>query len=80
MMLYFEASDGYWWPVCDCANKIDVGIAIKKFLDDHNYKSYYTRVWEENGWRTYDVGSHTQFFHWLVSEEAKIPDGYEGRA
>lgn len=35
---------------------------IQKFLDDHNFKSYYTRVWYENGYTWYDVGSHTEFF------------------
>jgi hypothetical protein len=36
-----------------------------KFLDDHNYKSYYTRMWkDEQGNTWYDVGSHTEFFVW----------------
>lgn len=35
---------------------------IQKFLDNHNFKSYYTRVWYENGYTWYDVGSHTEFF------------------
>ena len=39
---------------------------IKKFLDDHNFKSYYTRMWYENGYTWYDVGSHAEFF--LVDE------------
>ena len=39
--------------------------AINKFLDDHNYKSYYTRMWkDEQGNTWYDVGSHTEFFVW----------------
>ena len=29
---------------------------------DNNFKSYYTRTWEENGRLKYDVGSHTEFF------------------
>ena len=36
---------------------------INKFLSDHNFKSYYTRVWEENGRLKFDVGSHTEFFY-----------------
>ncbi len=39
-------------------------IIIKKFLDDHNYKSYYTRRWEKDGVTWFDVGSHTEFFTW----------------
>jgi len=35
---------------------------IKKFLDDHNFKSYYTRMWYKNGYTWYDVGSHAEFF------------------
>lgn len=35
---------------------------IQKFLDEHNFKSYYTRVWYKEGYTWYDVGSHTEFF------------------
>ena len=35
---------------------------IQKFLDDHNFKSYYTRMWYANGYTWYDVCSHTEFF------------------
>lgn len=45
------------------ANKI-----INKFLDDHNFTSYYTRGWEENGRIWLDVGSWTEFF---ILEEIK---------
>lgn len=37
---------------------------IKKFLDDHNYVSYYTRIWTVDGVTWFDVGSHTEFFTW----------------
>lgn len=37
---------------------------IKKFLDDHNYVSYYTRRWVIDGVTWFDVGSHTEFFTW----------------
>ena len=37
---------------------------IKKFLDDHNYVSYYTRRWTRGGVMWFDVGSHTEFFTW----------------
>ena len=39
---------------------------MKKFMDDHNFTSYYTRVWFADGYTWYDVGSHTEFF--LVDE------------
>ena len=46
---------------------------IQKFLDDHHFKSYYTRVWYKDGYTWYDVGSHTEFF--LV--DANITEQYE---
>ena len=36
---------------------------IDKFLDDHNFKSYYKRVWKENGRTKVDVGSWSEFFY-----------------
>lgn len=35
---------------------------MKKFMDDHNFTSYYTRIWFKDGYTWYDVGSHTEFF------------------
>ena len=35
---------------------------IQKFLDEHNFKSYYVRTWYANGFTWYDVGSHSEFF------------------
>ena len=37
---------------------------IMKFLDDHNYKSHYQRMWVEDGKVTVDVGSWSEFF-WI---------------
>ena len=42
---------------------------IDKFLDDHNFKSYYKRVWEENGRTKVDVGSWSEFFYIVECEE-----------
>ena len=36
---------------------------IDKFLEEHNFKSYYKRVWEENGRIKVDVGSWSEFFY-----------------
>lgn len=36
---------------------------IRKFCDDHNFKIYYIRVWNESEATVFDVGSHTEFFH-----------------
>ena len=37
---------------------------IKKFLADHNFISYYSRIWFDEDENTVwiDVGSHTEFF------------------
>lgn len=44
-------------------NVDDISNAIKKFLDEHKFKSYYTRMWlDNNGHTIIDVGSHTEFF------------------
>ena len=40
----------------------EISQQIKKFLNNHDFKSYYTRTWYENGYTWYDVGSHTEFF------------------
>ena len=37
---------------------------IKEYIKEisPNFKIYYVRSWTENNVRTYDVGSHTEFF------------------
>ena len=42
---------------------------IDKFLEEHNYKSYYKRVWEENGRTKVDVGSWSEFFYIVECED-----------
>ena len=37
---------------------------IMKFLDDHNYRSRYQRMWIEDGKVAVDVGSWSEFF-WI---------------
>ena len=64
MKLYFENSYGKERVIAEVQNEQEAMKEINKFLDDHNYKSYYTRIWIENGRKKYDVGSHTEFF-WL---------------
>lgn len=34
------------------------------------FKKYYTRSWYQNGRTHYDVGSHTEFFHWEGKRDA----------
>ena len=60
--LIFQNSRGEERIIAEPSNREEVNKEINKFLDDHNFKSYYTRVWEENGRLIFDVGSHTEFF------------------
>ena len=60
--LIFQNSRGEERVIAEPSNREEVNKEINNFLDDHNFKSYYTRVWEENGRLIFDVGSHTEFF------------------
>ena len=60
--LIFQNSRGEERVIAEPSNREEVNKEINKFLDDNNFKSYYTRVWEENGRLVFDVGSHTEFF------------------
>ena len=62
MKLIFQNSRGEERVIAEPTNREEISKEINKFLDDHNFKSYYTRIWEENGRLIYDVGSHTEFF------------------
>jgi hypothetical protein len=62
LKLIFQNSRGEERVIAEPTNREEISKEIDKFLDDHNFKSYYTRVWEENGRLIYDVGSHTEFF------------------
>ena len=54
-------------------NEREINQHIKKFLDDHDFSWYYTRMWYANGYTWYDVGSHTEFF--IV--DANLMEQYE---
>ena len=64
MKVYFENSNGERRPISDeITSRAEAFDAINKFLDDHNYASYYMRMWcDDEGWTWFDVGSHTEFF------------------
>ena len=78
MKLWFSNSRGEEREIADCDTWANVTREIHKFIHECNakkpksanpFKSYYTRVWEENGRTIIDVGSHTEFFIW----EGKYP-------
>lgn len=62
MKLMFQDSYGKERIIGESDNKVVIQALIRQFLDDHNFKSYYTRVWAENDRLVLDVGSHTEFF------------------
>lgn len=63
MKLFFQNNKGEERLIAEPSNRKEVNKEINKFLDNHSFKSYYTRVWEENGRLKLDVGSHTEFFY-----------------
>lgn len=71
MKLFFQNRYGKERLIAEPSNREEVNREINKFLDDHNFKSYYTRVWEENGKLIFDVGSWSEVFilEWMNFEE-----------
>lgn len=62
MKLFFQNSKGGERLIAEPSNREEVNKEINKFLDDHNFKSYYTRVWEADGRLMFDVGSWSEVF------------------
>lgn len=74
MNLYFRDSHGKKRLIAsDLQSKKEIWEHVKKFLDDHSFKSYYTRIWYADGYTWYDVGSHTEFF----CVDANLMEQYE---
>lgn len=63
MRLIFQNSRGQERVIAEPSSKEECNKEIDRFLDEHNFKSYYTRVCEENGRLQLDVGSYTEFFY-----------------
>ena len=61
--LYF-VSNGKRRLLFENVTESECHILRQRFLDEHNFKSYYTRIWENDAGTWYDVGSHTEFFLW----------------
>lgn len=73
MILYFQNSEGIEREIGQPSTCSESYNMINKFLDEHNFKSYYIRVQREydTPYRKadktkcryiFDVGSHTEFF------------------
>lgn len=62
MNLYFQNSYGNKRVIAEPQTEKEAIGAIQKFCDEHYFNVYYMRWWDKDGVRTYDVGSHTEFF------------------
>ena len=59
---YFERSNGERILLAENVDRKAANVVMKQFLDDHNFKSYYIRTWEENNELWMDCGSWSEFF------------------
>ena len=69
--LYFERSNGEMVLLAENVNNDEAFKKIHEFLDQHNYKSYYTRICQHENEIHYDVGSWSEFFCLKLREENK---------
>ena len=64
MYLYFENSQGKRKLLSQPKTEKDCFKQISKFLEEHDFVSYYMRTWKPYEYVTQvDVGSHTEFFY-----------------
>lgn len=66
--LYFQRSNGEHRLLVADVTEQEALKEMQKFIDEHNFKSYYTRSWEKDGVKWFDVGSWTEFFKWTDKE------------
>lgn len=62
MKLYFHNSYDEERLIGEPVTEKEAIEIINKFLRGHNFISFYTRTWEENNRKWFDVGSHSEFF------------------
>lgn len=61
--VYFENSHGVRRVIGQAENGNEVFDIINKFLEEHNFKSYYVELYKADDEWVIDVGSHTEFFY-----------------
>ena len=62
MKLYFKNCEGKERLIAECDTVSAIHKEIKKFLDEHEYVSHYSRSWGNEENIIIDVGSHSEFF------------------
>ena len=79
MKLYFKNSQGEERLIAECETLDEIHEEISNFLDEHNFKCYYTRSWGGEEGVTIDVGSHSEFFKIKgISHNDYIKELYDG--
>ena len=64
--VFFEKSSGVMVSLGKTENEQEASAIMFKFLRERNYRVYYTRYLEKsNGEIIVDVGSYTEFFHFI---------------
>lgn len=61
--VYFKNSYGDKRKIGEAISIKFIYKIIDNFLKDHNYKSFYKRMWDEGNSTVIDVGSYTEFFY-----------------
>lgn len=61
--VYFENSYGKEREIGEGKTQEACMKIIHEFLDEREYKSYYSRQWETEKGLKIDVGSHSEFFY-----------------
>ena len=69
--LYFQRSNGEHRLLATDVTEEEAYKEMDKFMDERNYESFYTRSWEKDGVKWYDVGSWTEFFKWTNKDLSK---------
>ena len=62
MELYFKNCRGEERLIAECETVQETHKEIKKFLDEREYVSHYSRSWGNEENVMIDVGSHSEFF------------------
>ena len=63
--VFFEKSSGAMVSLGKAENKQEANSIMFKFLRERNYRVYYTRHIQKNDEIIVDVGSYTEFFHFI---------------
>ena len=63
---YFKRCNGERLLLGESITEKEAMILMHNFLDEHNYKSYYTRTYRIENEIYYDVGSWTEEFIFVV--------------